>query len=358
MSFLVTAKQLYEAPTPASPDGRLSYSSVLLSRLGPNRPDFEARLSEALAAAERRLRACSRDASDPRVAELTGHLTATGGKRLRTLLALLAAEFGDPSREGVVQAAVVAELVHVASLYHDDVVDRAATRHGVSTANVLWGNRMAVLGGDWLLARAARLAADLVPRALGLNADTANRLIAGQLRELAGPAPGEDPVEHYFQVTAGKTAALLAMSLGVGALQAGAPDAVVDVLIEYGEQLGIAFQIADDLLDLASPEAFTGKERGKDLLAGVPSLPVLLAREDTDPRDAELRELIEAGSAAGGDWHLRVLELFSASRATARAEAIMHQRLARAKEALESLPPLPARRTLDALCDFVAFRTG
>jgi heptaprenyl diphosphate synthase len=358
MGLLVTAKQLYEAPTSASPDGRLSYSSVVLSRLGPNQPDFQARLGEALAAAERRLRDCSSDSPDPRVAALTGYLAATGGKRLRPLLVLLAAEFGDPAREGVGQAAVVAELVHVASLYHDDVVDRATVRHGASSVNALWGNRQAVRGGDWLLARAARLAADLVPQAFGLNAQTANRLIAGQLRELAGPAPGEDPVEHYFQVTAGKTAALLAMSLGIGALQAGAPAPVTDALIDYGEQLGIAFQIADDLLDLTSPEAFTGKEQGKDLLAGVPSLPVLLARQDTDPRGAELRALIEAGPAAGAGWHLRVLELFSASRAATRAEALMHRRLALAREALEFLPPRPARRTLDALCDFVASRTG
>ncbi|MBB0244291.1 polyprenyl synthetase family protein [Streptomyces alkaliphilus] len=358
MGFLVTAEQLYEAPIPASPDGRLSYSSVLLSRLGPNEPAFRLRMEEALAAAERCLREYSRDSSDPRVADLTGHLATTGGKRLRTLLALLAAEFGDPAREGVVRAAVVAELVHIASLYHDDVVDRAAVRHGVSSANVLWGDRMAVLGGNWLLARAARIAAELEPGVIDLNAGTANRLITGQMRELAGPGPEENPVEHYFRVIAGKTAALLAMAPGAGALQAGAPEAVVDALIEYGEQFGVAFQIADDLLDIASPESLTGKERGKDLLAGVSSLPVLLALEDTDPRDAELRELLAAGPGDGTDRHLRVLELFAVSRATARAEAIMRERLAGARAALESLPATPARHTLDALCDFVAFRTG
>ncbi|GGV78759.1 geranylgeranyl pyrophosphate synthase [Streptomyces griseoloalbus] len=352
------AEQLYEAPAAAAPDGDRPYAAALLSRLGPDAPGFQERLGRALADAERLLRACTRDASDHRVGALTGHLAATGGKRMRPLLVLLAAEFGDPGSEGVARAAVVAELVHLASLYHDDVVDRAATRHGAPTANAVWGNRMAARGGNWLLARAARLSADLVPEALALNARTANRIVAGQLRELIGPGPGEDDLAHYFRVTAGKTAALLAMSLGVGAWQSRASRAVADSLVEYGEQLGIAFQIADDLLDLLSPEASSGKEQGRDLLVGVPSLPVLLAREGTDACDAELRELLAAGPAAGAGWHRRALDLFAVSRATVRAQTLMHQRLARARAALGALPPLPARRTLDALCDFVALRTG
>ncbi|MET8572106.1 polyprenyl synthetase family protein [Streptomyces sp. NPDC004783] len=345
----MTAEQLYEAPTAAA---------ALLRHLGPDAPGFQDRLGGALADAERLLRECTLEPSDHRVRAITGHLAATGGKRMRPLLVLLAAEFGDPGSEGLARAAVVAELVHLASLYHDDVVDRATTRHGAASVNARWGNRLAALGGNWLLARSARLSAGLVPQALALNARTANRIVTGQMRELTGPRPGEDPLAHYFRVTAGKTAALLAMSLGVGAFQSGASRAVADTLVEYGEQLGIAFQIADDLLDLRSPEASSGKEQGKDLLVGVPSLPVLLAREGTDACDAELRELLAAGPAAGPDWHRRALDLFSVSRAMARAEALMHQRLALARAALAPLPPLPARDTLDALCDFVAVRTG
>lgn len=358
MSPLVTAEQLYEVPVTVASDGDRPYATGLLSRLGPGTPCFQDRLGRGLAEAERLLRERTRDASDHRVRMLTGHLAATGGKRIRPLLVLLAAEFGDPGSEGVSRAAVVVELVHLASLYHDDVVDRAATRHGAASANALWGDRAAALGGDWLLARAARLSADLVPDALALNARTANRIVDGQLLELAGPGPGDDPVAHYFRVAAGKTAALMAMSLGVGAFQARAPRAVADALVEYGEQLGLAFQIADDLLDLRSPEAASGKEQGRDLLAGVPSLPVLLARAGTDACDAELRELLAAGPAAGEGWHRHALKLFSGSRAAARAEALMRRRLDRARAALGVLPPLPARRTLDALCDFVALRTG
>lgn len=349
----MTAEQLYDAP-----DGHRVHAAGLLRRLGPDTPAFQARLGRALSDAEHLLHVCTREASDPRVGALSGHLATTGGKRLRPLLVLLAAEFGDPAAPGVDRAAVTAELVHLASLYHDDVVDRATARHGAASANSLWGNRSAVLGGDLLLARAARLSADLVPEALALNARTVNRIIAGQMRELVGPAPGDDPLDHYFEVILGKTAALLAMSLGVGALQAGAPRDVADVLVAYGEQLGIAFQIADDLLDLLSPESSSGKERGRDLLMEVPSLPVVLVRKGTDACDAELREVLAVGPAAGPGWHRRFLDLFATSRARVRSEEILHHRLERARTGLRALPPRDARFTLDSLCDFVALRTG
>ncbi|MCB5182188.1 polyprenyl synthetase family protein [Streptomyces antimicrobicus] len=329
----------------------------LIARLAPGEPEFESRMRESLARAEKWLQATAQEALDPRVAALIGHLADAGGKRLRPLLVLLGAEFGDPWADGVTQAATIAELVHIASLYHDDVMDGAATRHGVPSVHARFGERAAVLGGDLLLARAAQLAADLGPAAVHLNARTAGRLVAGQLRELAGPGPDEDPVTHYFHVAAGKTAALLAMSLGIGAVQAGAPAPAAAALTEYGEQLGIAFQIADDLLDLKSPAGVTGKERGKDLLAGVASLPVLLARESTDPDDAELCALLAAGPVPPAALP-RALELFERSAALAEAEAVMQRRLERARTALGALPALPARRALLALCDYVALRTS
>ncbi|MFI5775163.1 polyprenyl synthetase family protein [Streptomyces sp. NPDC051658] len=345
--------QMCEAPisAPGRPAG-------ILGQLGLREAEFETGMHEALAVAEKWLQDCAHDAPDPRIAALTGHLAAAGGKRLRPLLVLLGAEFGDPWQDGVIQAAVIAELVHISSLYHDDIMDGATTRHGVVSANARWGDRAAVLGGDWLLARAARLAAGLVPAAIDLNARTADRLVSGQLCELTGPAPGEDPVAHYFEVTAGKTAALLAMSLGIGALQAGAPASQVAALTGYGEQLGIAFQIADDLLDLSAPAELTGKEQGKDLLAGVPSLPVLLVRAGDDTVDGELRALLADGAGASPDAHRRALELFRRSPVTAEAEELMHRRLERARACLGELPPLPARRALTALCDFVARRTA
>ncbi|MEU2800534.1 MULTISPECIES: polyprenyl synthetase family protein [unclassified Streptomyces] len=330
----------------------------LIGRLVRGEPGFQARIAEALAGAEKQLQDCAAGAPDPRIAEVTGHLVAAGGKRLRPLLVLLGAEFGESWRDGVTQAAVISELVHLASLHHDDVMDGAETRHGVPTVHTRWGEHVAVLGGDWLLARAAQLAAALGAEAVRLNAHTAGRLVSGQLRELTGPVPGEDPVAHYFQVAAGKTAALLAMSLGMGAVQAAAPAPYAEALTEYGEQLGIAFQIADDLLDLHAPAEVTGKEQGKDLLAGVPSLPVLLVRAGYDDGDRELRALIDAGPGAGAADHRRALELFGRSPATARARAVMHERLELARTALGPLPDLPARRALEELCDVVALRSG
>ncbi|MET9662106.1 polyprenyl synthetase family protein [Streptomyces sp. NPDC006510] len=339
--------------TVAAPAG-----SGLLAHVAVGEPEFENRITESLLAVEKRLLDCVASAPDPRVAELTGHLAAAGGKRLRPLLVLLGAEFGEPFRDGVTEAAVIAEIVHISSLYHDDVMDGATMRHGVPSVNARWGERLAVAGGNWLLARAAQLASRLGAQAVRFNAEVASRLVAGQLGELTGPAPDEDPVEHFFQVTEGKTAALFSMSTAIGALQAGAPAGCQDALTEYGNQLGVAFQISDDLLDLAAPAALTGKEQGKDLWAGVASLPVLLAQEDTSPGGAELRALLADGPVEGAEARRRALELFRASPAPARAQAHLYRRLDRARAALELLPPCPARRVLDALCGYVALRTG
>ncbi|MFD0279805.1 polyprenyl synthetase family protein [Kitasatospora sp. NPDC127111] len=352
------AGQMYDTRNSGGPDlpPRLP-SALLLDRLALAEPEFEDRIRAALAEAEQWLLPGADDTPDPRVTAITGHLAEAGGKRLRPLLVLLGAEFGDPGTPGVTQAAAIAELVHLASLCHDDVMDGADTRRGRPSLHARWGERAAVLGGDWLLARAAQLAADLGSAAVHLNAQAAGRLVSGQLRELTGPGPGVDPVTHYFRVAAGKTAALLAMSLGIGAVQAGAPAPAAAALTEYGEQLGIAFQVADDLLDLRAPAGSTGKERGRDLLAGVQSLPVLLAREGADPADAELRALLTGGAVSAADA-ARALELFERSGALAEAEAVMHRRLDRARAALDALPALPARRALSALCDHVALRAG
>ncbi|MFI8438414.1 polyprenyl synthetase family protein [Streptomyces sp. NPDC079020] len=331
--------------------------SELLDRIASHDPSFRERTAESLLAVEKRLLDCAAGAPDPRVAELTGHLAAAGGKRLRPLLVLLGAEFGESWRDGVVDTAVVAELVHISSLHHDDVMDGALLRHGVDSANARWGARLAVAGGDWLLARAARLAAELGPDMVRFHADVASELVVGQLREMTGPAEGEDPVGHYFQVSSGKTAALLAMSLGAGARRAGAPEAYGSSLTEYGRQLGIAFQISDDLLDLAAPAALTGKEQGKDLAAGVLSLPVTLAAADPGPAGAELRELLADGPLDDPAGRRRALELFAVSPALAAARAHLRQRLDLAGAALEALPPGPARRALHALCDYVHARS-
>lgn len=328
----------------------------LLTHIASHDPSFGERAAESLLAVEKRLLACAADAPDPRMSELTCHLAAAGGKRLRPLLVLLGAEFGESWREGVIDAAVIAELVHISSLYHDDVMDGAVLRHGVDSVNARWGERLAVAGGNWLLARAARLAAELGPDMVRFHTDAASELVVGQLREMTGPLDGEDPVAHFFQVTSGKTASLLSMSLGIGALQAGAPAEYGRALTEYGRQLGIAFQISDDLLDLVAPAEHTGKEQGKDLSAGVPSLPVLLALADRNLAGAELRGLLVAGPLDDPGERRRALDLFRTSPAPAAARAHLRRRLALAGEALEVLAPGPARRALYGLCDYVDMR--
>ncbi|WP_258020827.1 polyprenyl synthetase family protein [Streptomyces anatolicus] len=331
---------------------------MLVGQLGIEDAELTARLYAGLEAAEKALQDNATDAADPRVAALTGYLAAAGGKRLRPLLVLLGAEFGEPWRAGVIEAAVVTELVHISSLYHDDVMDAATTRHGVPSVNVRWGDRSSVFGGDWLLARAAQLSATLGPEPVRLNAQAAGHLVTGQLRELVGPGPDEDPIEHYFQVLAGKTAALFTMSLSIGAYQSGADMAAIRALEQYGHELGTGFQIADDLLDLVAPCGQTGKEQGKDLLAGVASLPILLARADDSPGGAELRELLLAGPSADTAAHQRALELFGTSPALHEAKAMMHASLDRARDALSELEYQPAFQALDALCRYVAVRTA
>ncbi|MFI1125400.1 polyprenyl synthetase family protein [Streptomyces hygroscopicus] len=320
-------------------------------------PALTARLERGVDAAEERLRAVAAEARDPRVAEIVGHLFAPGGKRLRPLLALVGAEFGERDPSAAVPAAALAELVHVASLYHDDVMDQARTRRGVASANARWGNATAVFAGNWLLSKAARLAAELGPETIRLQSSVTNRLVMGQIRELAGPSDDGDALAHYFAVVAGKTAALIAMALQLGAVRTDAPEHVVQALAEYGEHLGVAFQIADDILDITSTSEVSGKEQGKDLAIGVASLPVLLALADERPEADELRVLLTAATdAPDGSGLPRAVALLRRCGATAQARAIMQARLVRARSAANGLPDGPAARVLHALCDFVAHR--
>ncbi|OPF73907.1 polyprenyl diphosphate synthase [Streptomyces antioxidans] len=320
-------------------------------------PALTARLERGMDASEERLRALAAEARDPCIAEVAGHLFGPGGKRLRPLLALVGAEFGEYDPSSAAEAAALAELVHVASLYHDDVMDQARTRRGVPSVNARWGNTTAVLAGNWLLSKAAQLAAELGPEAIRLQSKVTNRLIMGQIRELIGPSDDDDPLSHYFTVVAGKSAALIAMALQLGAVRTGAPERAVQALAEYGEHLGIAFQISDDILDITSTSEVSGKEQGKDLAIGVASLPVLLALADERPETGELRTLLTAATAGPEGVGLpRAVALLHRCGALAEARTVMHARLLRARTAANGLPDGPATRVLHALCDFVARR--
>jgi heptaprenyl diphosphate synthase len=317
------------------------------------RSDLRSGLSEV----ERRLREVLTDVDDGFVTEGATHLIQAGGKRFRPTLALLGGHFGShPHRAEVITAAVTAELVHVATLYHDDVMDEAPTRHGVPSANVRWGNNIAVLFGDLLLARAARLGAELGTDALRLQVHTIDRLVRGQLRETVGPQPGTDPRVHCLSVMADKSASLIAMSARLGALTAGADVHTQAALARYGERLGIAFQISDDLIDIESGAADMGKTPGTDLRQGVVTVPVLHALADDN--GARLGEILAAGALTDPSLHAEALELLRGSPGLQRARTDVREYAARARTELAGLPPVPAWAALESLCDFVVERTG
>ena len=222
------------------------------------------------------------------------HLVDAGGKRIRPLFTLLAAQFGDPKRQDVITAAAAVELVHIATLYHDDVMDEATMRRGAESANSRWDNTVAILAGDYLFAHASRLVSDLGTDAARIIAETFAELVTGQLRETIGPGPGDDPIKHYLSVIDQKTGSLIATAGRFGAMCANAADEHISALRRFGEIVGAAFQISDDVIDIASPTEESGKTPGTDLREGVPTLPTLYALADDDPsRDAvRLRALI------------------------------------------------------------------
>ncbi|MCZ3386039.1 MAG: polyprenyl synthetase family protein, partial [Actinomycetia bacterium] len=291
----------------------------------------------------------------PFVTEASRHLVDAGGKRFRPLLVLLAAHLGDPSAAGVVPAAVVVELTHLATLYHDDVMDEAELRRGAPSANSRWDNTVAILTGDFLFSRASELLADLGPDAVRIQAQTYGRLVVGQIKETLGPSDGDDPVDHYLAVVADKTGSLIATSGRFGAMMSGSSPEIVDVMTTYGELIGVAFQLADDVLDVASDSEESGKTPGTDLREGVRTLPVLHALRSTDPADAELQELLR-GDLSDDLRHARALELLRASAAMARSRADLQRHADAAREALKPLPPGPAKASLESLCHAVISR--
>ncbi len=320
-------------------------------------PDLAARLVARMAVVETELfgHVQGRTAY---VTEAATHLLSAGGKRFRPLLVLLAAEAGDrPGDPAVIDAACVVELTHVGSLYHDDVMDEAALRRGADSANARWDNLVAILTGDFLFARSSELTAGLGPEAVRIQAETFARLVEGQILETVQPGPGVDPLDHYLDVVAGKTGSLIATSARYGALFGGAPPEAVAALTEYGEIVGSAFQLSDDILDIASDADDSGKTPGTDLREGVATLPVLMARESSDPADARLLELLDA-DLSDDALHAEALALLRAHPSLGRARAYVIDQAQRAKKLLAVLPAGPVRSALESFADVVATRTA
>ncbi|HKE69941.1 MAG TPA: polyprenyl synthetase family protein [Nocardioidaceae bacterium] len=309
-----------------------------------------------LDAVEREL-ASAVGADMPFVTEAARHLLDAGGKRFRPMLVLLTAEFGDPDATEVLSAAQVVELTHVATLYHDDVMDEALLRRGAPSANARWDNNIAILVGDYLFARASIIVASLGPEAVDIQARTFGRLVQGQIRETLGPADGQDPLAHYLSVVADKTGSLIATSARFGAKCSGAPADVEAALTEFGERIGSCFQLSDDIIDVASEAGDLGKTPGTDLREGVPTLPALLAMASTDPADARLQELLR--SDLSDDALLaEALDLLRRHAAIDSARAYVQERADEAREVLAPLPDIPARTALEALCDLVVSRSA
>ena len=293
----------------------------------------------------------------PFVDETAHHLLAAGGKRLRPLLTLLTAQFGDPTRPGVIAAAVACEITHLATLYHDDVMDEAPLRRGVESANVRWGNTIAILTGDFLFAKSSDLLADLGPEAVRLQARTFERLVVGQIMEAQGPATGEDPLEHYLKVVADKTGSLIAASARYGGMVSGAPAEITDTVTLFGEKIGVAFQLADDVIDIASESNQSGKTPGTDLREGVPTLVTLNVMKSTNPADRELQSLL-ATPIDDEATVQHVLVALRNHRALDESRDQLHQVARAARLALGPLPVSDATGALMSLCDAVIDRSA
>jgi heptaprenyl diphosphate synthase len=317
---------------------------------------LERSVRDGLDRIERALGAAVRS-DDEFVADAARYLVDAGGKRFRPLVTMLAAHFGDPAAPEVVAAAVVVELTHLATLYHDDVMDEAKVRRGAPSPNARWDNTVAILTGDFLFSRASDILADLGVYAVRLQARTFERLVTGQIRETVGPKDGADAIDHYLQVLADKTGSLIATAAEFGAHFAGAPADVIAGLRDFGEQIGVAFQLSDDILDIASESVQSGKTPGTDLREGVPTLPVLYALRSTEPATERLRALVDHPLVDDAE-HAEALGLLRTSSALEEARATLVAYADKARATLTGLPDVPARDALAALADIVIARTG
>ena len=289
--------------------------------------------------------------------EAAQHSILAGGKRFRALLVLLAAQFGDPRDPRVIEAAVAIELTHLATLFHDDVMDEADVRRGLPSVNSRWSNSVAILTGDFLFAQASRILARLGPEAVRLQAETFNRLVAGQLAETIGPRPGQDLVDHYMHVITEKTGSLIATSGQFGALFSGAPAEVAARIAAACEQIGVAWQLSDDVIDIASDPEQSGKSPGTDLRQGVRTLPVLYALRSAETGQ-RLQWLLTDADLSDDALLTEALALLRGHPALAEARAQVLSWTQGARNEIMTLPAGPARAAFLGLCDFVDKRTG
>lgn len=334
-----------------------------MSNLSQSRIDeLEDQISDGLAQVEERL---SQVLSDDRgvLDDIVGHLAKAGGKRMRPGLVLLCSHLGEhPSSEQILRACAVVELTHLATLYHDDVMDSAPTRRGVNAVQRVWGNNRAVLAGDLVFARASQVVATLGPDAVLQHAVTFDRLCRGQLNETFGPESGQDPVEFYIQVLADKTGSLVAQSARFGAELSGASEAVTEAVVQFGEKIGVAFQLADDVIDLSSDSADSGKTPGTDLREGVDTMPILLLRQDAargvlDEDGQKILAELSRGTLVSDDAALeQVVQMLRAHAVLERTRQLAFSWCEDAKAAIAFLEDNEVKAALEKFADTLVDR--
>lgn len=341
------------ASRPAEPAGTPATSASVVD-LGD--PELSARIASGIAEVEQLLLQEIRR-GQTFVLDKAEHLAQAGGKRFRPMMALLASEYGPrPASAEVVKAATSVEMIHVATLYHDDVMDEAQQRRGVPSANARWDNSVAILAGDALLAHASRLMSQLDTHTVAHFAETFEELVTGQMRETIGPGQ-TDPVEHYTQVIREKTAVLIASAGYLGAYHSGAGEQVAAALQRIGGNIGMIFQVIDDIIDIYSPADKSGKTPGTDLREGVFTLPVLYALEEDNEVGEQLRALLTGPLTVEEDVQ-RALELLHRSQGRQRALADIDSYLAAVDADLATLPDIPATAALRMLAAYTYSRLG
>src|SRR6056297_2920144 len=279
--------------------------------------------------------------------EIASHLIVAGGKRLRPVLAVAGAQiFGAAASNDVVRGGVACELVHLGSLYHDDVMDEADTRRGVETVNAKWGNLQAILAGDFLLSRASEIAASLGTEVAGLLARTIGWLCEGQIEELRHTYDTTRTEQSYYASIHGKTASLYGTAARIGGIVAGHDDATVDALTEFGNAYGMVFQIVDDILDATATDEELGKPAGHDLVEGVYTLPVLRTLALGTSESSELAELL--GAPLERAEQQRALAIVRGGDGVASAKETAREYVERAADACAGFPDAEATAALVA----------
>ncbi|CAM3244684.1 polyprenyl synthetase family protein [Tsukamurella hominis] len=294
--------------------------------------------------------------ADGCVIEEALHLFQAGGKRFRPMFTVLSGRIGGAPSDQVITAAAAMELTHLATLYHDDVMDEADTRRGAPSANARWGNSIAILAGDFLFARASAYGADLGPRAVGVIAKCFGELVTGQMLELKGAGDG-DPVRHYLDTIWGKTGSLIATCGLLGALHGGADEETAQRMYRIGAAIGMAFQISDDIIDISSIAQDSGKTPGTDLREGVFTLPVLYALRDEGPEADRLREIL-VGPVTDDALVDEAIELLGRSAGMKEAQATLARYADEARAELAELPESEPRSSLESLVTFTVARLG